>query len=136
MKRLVDVAGLEPATPCLQSRAGKTLTALFGVAYTEITDIPALSNVPKLYRISASLLPRLHGVGYSGHVDHTFRGQNGVATAYQIQLLTPLTEGYSRRLHPKVGKLILKRENARFGGNLHFSTSSNGFQLEQRRARK
>jgi len=31
----VDVAGIEPATPCLQTRQGKTLTALSGVAYTE-----------------------------------------------------------------------------------------------------
>jgi hypothetical protein len=30
---VVDVAGLEPAAPCLQSRPGKTLTALSGVAY-------------------------------------------------------------------------------------------------------
>jgi len=34
-RRLVDVRGLEPLTPCLQSKRGKTLTALFGVAYTE-----------------------------------------------------------------------------------------------------
>jgi hypothetical protein len=32
---LVDVTGLEPATPCLQRTEGKTLTALCGVAYTE-----------------------------------------------------------------------------------------------------
>jgi hypothetical protein len=35
LKELVDVAGLEPATPCLQRTEGKTLTALSGVAYTE-----------------------------------------------------------------------------------------------------
>jgi hypothetical protein len=29
------VTGLEPVTPCLQTRQGKTLTALSGVAYTE-----------------------------------------------------------------------------------------------------
>ena len=46
----MDVTGIEPVTPCLQSRPGKTLTALSGVAYTEISEIPALSNVPKLYR--------------------------------------------------------------------------------------
>jgi len=34
-KKLVDVTGIEPATPCLQTRQGKTLTALSGVAYTE-----------------------------------------------------------------------------------------------------
>jgi len=34
-KTLVDVAGIEPATPCLQSWEGKTLNALTGVAYTE-----------------------------------------------------------------------------------------------------
>ena len=33
-KKLVDVTGIEPVTPCLQSRAGKTLKALLGVAYT------------------------------------------------------------------------------------------------------
>ncbi len=33
--RLVDVTGIEPVTPCLQSRPVKTLTALSGVAYTE-----------------------------------------------------------------------------------------------------
>jgi ATP-dependent DNA ligase len=33
--KMVDVAGLEPVTPCLQSGAVKTLTALSGVAYTE-----------------------------------------------------------------------------------------------------
>jgi len=33
---LVDVTGIEPVTPCLQSRRGKTLKALSGdVAYTE-----------------------------------------------------------------------------------------------------
>jgi len=32
--RLVDVAGIEPATPCLQKRAGKTLKRFAGVAYT------------------------------------------------------------------------------------------------------
>jgi hypothetical protein len=32
---MVDVAGIEPATPCLQRTEGKTLTALSGVAYTE-----------------------------------------------------------------------------------------------------
>ena len=35
LKNLVDVTGIEPATPCLQSRRGKTLKALSGVAYTE-----------------------------------------------------------------------------------------------------
>jgi hypothetical protein len=67
----VDVRGLEPLTPCLQSRADKTLNALPGVAYTETDKIFALSKVPKLYRISASLLSAFHGV----------------ATACQIQLL-------------------------------------------------
>jgi len=33
--RLVDVTGIEPVTPCLQSRRGKTLKALSGVVYTE-----------------------------------------------------------------------------------------------------
>lgn len=32
---MVDVAGIEPATPGLQTRQGKTLTALSGVAYTK-----------------------------------------------------------------------------------------------------
>ena len=36
-KKLVDVTGIEPATPCLQSRAGKTLNALSGVAYRKKT---------------------------------------------------------------------------------------------------
>ena len=31
----MDVTGIEPVTPCLQSRPGKILTALSGVAYTE-----------------------------------------------------------------------------------------------------
>ena len=34
-EKLVDVTGLEPVTPCLQSGVAKTLTALSGVAYTE-----------------------------------------------------------------------------------------------------
>ena len=34
-ENMVDVTGIEPATPCLQTRQGKTLTALSGVAYTE-----------------------------------------------------------------------------------------------------
>ncbi len=44
------VTGIEPVAPCLQSRAGKTLNALSGVAYTETDKIFALSNVPKLSR--------------------------------------------------------------------------------------
>jgi hypothetical protein len=52
----VDVTGIEPATPCLQSRAGKTLKALSGVAYTENQRNFRSSVVPKLSRISAPLL--------------------------------------------------------------------------------
>jgi hypothetical protein len=37
------VAGIEPATPCLQRTEGKTLTALSGVAYTENQRIFPLS---------------------------------------------------------------------------------------------
>ena len=50
-KKLVDVTGIEPVTPCLQTRRGKTLTALSGVAYAEISEISALLSVPKLSRI-------------------------------------------------------------------------------------
>ncbi len=32
-KRLVDVTGFEPATPCLQSRSVENLNACSGVAY-------------------------------------------------------------------------------------------------------
>jgi hypothetical protein len=53
---MVDVTGIEPVTPCLQSRAGKTLTALSGVAYTKISEIFVLSNVPKLYLWLAKIL--------------------------------------------------------------------------------
>ena len=49
-KILVDVTGIEPATPCLQSRAGKTLTALSGVAYTNCLRDFRSSIVPKLSR--------------------------------------------------------------------------------------
>src|SRR2546422_7330432 len=34
-RNMVDVTGIEPVTPCLQSRREKTLKALSGVAYTE-----------------------------------------------------------------------------------------------------
>ena len=50
------MAGREPAAPCLPTREGKTLTALFGVAYTEISGISALLNVPKLSRIFRATL--------------------------------------------------------------------------------
>jgi len=49
-KVLVDVTGIGPVTPCLQSRPGKILTALSGVDYTETDKILALLNVPKLSR--------------------------------------------------------------------------------------
>jgi hypothetical protein len=41
---------IEPVTTYLQSRPGKTLNALSGVAYTEISEISALLIVPKLSR--------------------------------------------------------------------------------------
>ncbi len=47
---LVDVTGLEPATPCLQSRKRKTLNAFAGVAYTENHRNSRSLTVPKLYR--------------------------------------------------------------------------------------
>jgi len=47
---LVNVVGIEAVTPCLQSRPGKTLNALSGVAYTENQRNSRSSNVPKLYR--------------------------------------------------------------------------------------
>ena len=47
----MDVTGIEPVTTCLQSRPGKILTALSGVAYTETDKFLVLSNVPKLYRV-------------------------------------------------------------------------------------
>src|ERR1700739_3622425 len=34
-KKVVDVTGMEPVTPCLKRTEGKALTALSGVAYTE-----------------------------------------------------------------------------------------------------
>jgi len=43
--------GLERLTPCLQSRLGKTLNALAGVAYTENSQNPRSLIVPKLYRV-------------------------------------------------------------------------------------
>jgi len=46
--KLVDVIGIEPATPCLQSRAGKTLTALSGVAYTNCQRNFPLLNCPEV----------------------------------------------------------------------------------------
>jgi hypothetical protein len=51
--RLVDVTGIEPVTPCLQSRADKTLTALSGVAYTNRQRNSRSSIVPKLSRTRA-----------------------------------------------------------------------------------
>src|SRR5215471_871416 len=48
--KLVDVTGIEPATSCLQSRLGKSLNALSGVAYTETLLNSRSSIVPKLYR--------------------------------------------------------------------------------------
>src|SRR5215469_3698595 len=55
---LVDVAGLEPAAPCLQSRLGKTLNAFAGVAYTETHRNSRSLIVPKLYRERPELLTR------------------------------------------------------------------------------
>jgi len=52
---LVDVAGIEPATPCLQSRPDKILTALSGVAYTDNQQDSRSPNVPKLYRVGPGL---------------------------------------------------------------------------------
>src|SRR5204863_10023212 len=46
---LVDVAGIEPATPCLQSREGKTLKCFDGVAYRENQQNSRSPVVPKLY---------------------------------------------------------------------------------------
>jgi hypothetical protein len=51
--KLVDVTGFEPVTPYLQRRAGKTLNALLGVAYTNRQWNFRSSIVPKLYRVSA-----------------------------------------------------------------------------------
>ena len=45
---MVDVTGFEPATPCLQSRPGKTLNSFVGVAYTETSEIPALPKYPEV----------------------------------------------------------------------------------------
>jgi len=57
---LVDVTGIEPATPCLQSREEKTLKCFDGVAYTENQRNSRSSNVPKLSR-SAATGVSLHG---------------------------------------------------------------------------
>jgi len=46
----MDVRGLEPLTPCLQSRLRKTPNALSGVAYSTNQRNSRSSNVPKLYR--------------------------------------------------------------------------------------
>jgi hypothetical protein len=47
-KKMVDVRRFELPTPCLQSRLGKTLNALAGVAYNEHHRNSRSSNVPKL----------------------------------------------------------------------------------------
>ena len=48
------MAGLEPATPCLQSMEGKTLNAFAGVANTENQRNSRSSIVPKLSRNAPS----------------------------------------------------------------------------------
>jgi len=50
VENMVDVTRIEPATPCLQSRADKTLNALSGVAYKENRRSSRSADVPKLYR--------------------------------------------------------------------------------------
>jgi hypothetical protein len=45
----VDVRGLEPLTPCLQTKRGKTLTALSGVAYTNQSAKFPLSQMSRSY---------------------------------------------------------------------------------------
>ena len=50
-KKLVDVRGFEPLTPCLQSREGKTLKCFDGVAYTDNQQNSRSPVVPKLYRV-------------------------------------------------------------------------------------
>ena len=54
----MDVTGIEPATPCLQRKLGKTLNALPGVAYTENRRDFRLSDVPKLSRELNCVLAR------------------------------------------------------------------------------
>jgi hypothetical protein len=46
----VDVTGIEPVTPCLQTKWAKTLTALSGVAYTDCQRVFRSSVVPNLSR--------------------------------------------------------------------------------------
>ena len=47
---LVDVTGIEPVTPCLQSEQEKTLNSFVGVAYTSYQQDSRSRNIPKLYR--------------------------------------------------------------------------------------
>jgi Phage integrase family len=53
-EKMVDVAGIEPATPCLQSKGRKTLSCFVGVAYTGSQRNSRSPNVPKLYRVIAN----------------------------------------------------------------------------------
>src|SRR6266567_1647544 len=85
--KLVDVTGIEPVTPCLQSRAGKTLTVLSGVAYTENRRNSRSSIVPKLYRTVPSLkVPiRMPEFCCEFHQSSPCGGQERVHRQYLVQ---------------------------------------------------
>jgi len=57
---MVDVTGIEPVTPCLQTKCAKTLTALSGVAYTDSQRIFRSSVVPNLSRNAFNLASLRH----------------------------------------------------------------------------
>jgi hypothetical protein len=53
----VDVAGIEPASSCLQTKQGKILTGCLVSLTRKISDISALLDVPKLSRTDLSKEP-------------------------------------------------------------------------------
>ncbi len=75
------MAGIEPATPCLQSRYGKTLKCFDGVAYTGKQQNSRSPNVPKLY---LPIQPSPFLVSTSHRRPHSFGkpgGQTAIKTA-------------------------------------------------------
>src|SRR5437660_4144939 len=57
---MVDVTGIEPATPCLQSSGWKTLKCFDGVAYADNQQNSRSPIVPKLSRVLVPAKNSLH----------------------------------------------------------------------------
>jgi hypothetical protein len=93
---LVDVAGIEPATPCLQTRVNLNLSRRFGCAYHLLANLVCSKVAPNHSAQLVHTVPaRLHSLDSTWRTASMSRSLTEQTPALQARSGTPTTPSFA-----------------------------------------